>query len=211
MQTWWERVERCWWWGLIFNSYLYRCFQSRDRWKWSIQLHDVSISSSLPLCINMSLLFIPNFSYLPPCMECFLLECPMCGFKEKHMEYFFVCFATSVVLFLLLFMCLECRRFISISTMNINAVTVISGGGMDVIILYKWAFFFLVKCFISELHIMKQKPVRPQLKNTTPSLDTGGGEGKEYNMKHLERAWSTAVESLSPWWLFYMLNLALSR
>lgn len=51
--------------------------------------------------------------------------------------------------------------------MNVNIVTVnISGGDMDAIILCKRALFD--KCFTSELHIMEQKLIRPQLKNTSP-------------------------------------------
>lgn len=49
--------------------------------------------------------------------------------------------------------------------MNVNILTVnISGGDMDVIILSNWAVFD--KCFTSELHIMEQKPLRPQHTHT---------------------------------------------
>lgn len=41
---------------------------------------------------------------------------------------------------------------------------------MDVIILWNWAVFD--KCFTSELHIMEQKPLRPQHTHTHPPIHT---------------------------------------
>lgn len=55
-----------------------------------ITINDYFLQSrlSLPLCTNISLLFIANFFLHASLYGMFFntRECPMCGFKGKHME-----------------------------------------------------------------------------------------------------------------------------